>query len=200
MMQLEVFFDYTCPYCYLAFHELKQILPEYPELTIQWRPCEINPQTEPRMSDWDEASLWLIELRPRLKQADLSIHRPFEPGNYTSLAIQGLLFLDGQGADIIRYNEAVYSAVFRDGKDIENIDVLSDCAALAGGDVDAFRQALVSGTYREKQLALNQYAWQENALDSVPSFRLGDARLNAVYGAGVLRQQLTEFFEKHIAR
>ncbi len=192
-MKLEVFFDYTCPYCYLAFHDLKQILPKYPEITIQWRPCEINPQTEPRMSDWDEASPRLIELRPRLKEAGLSIQRPFEPRNYTGMAIQGLLILNDQGADTTRYNDAVFAAVFLNGKDIESIDVLTDCAVLAGGDADAFRHALVSEAYKEKQLALNQYAWQENALDSVPSFRLGDTRLNAEYGIGVLRQQLAEF-------
>lgn len=196
-MKLEIFFDYTCPYCYLALHELNQILPKYPELSIKWCPCEINPQTEPRVSGWNESAKWLLKLMPRLEEAGLSIKRPFEPGNYSYLAIQGLLWLEEQGADIRRYNDAVFAAVFCDSKDIEDIDVLSDCASLAGADVDAFRQSLNLETYKERRLELNKYGWEENALDSVPSFRLNDARLNAVYAVGVLYQEMEDFLEKY---
>lgn len=43
---------------------------------------------------------------------------------------------------------------------------------------------------------LNKYGWENNALEAVPSFKLGDARLDAVPGAGVFRQQLIEFLKK----
>ncbi len=195
-MKLEVFFDYTCPYCYLALRELNQILPDYPELSVKWCPCEINPPSEPRVYGWDKEADWLVELMPRLEKAGLSIKRPFEPGNYSYLAIQGLFCLEEQGADIKRYNDAVYNAVFGESKDIENMNVLSECAIAAGADADAFRRALNSEAYIERRLKLNKYGWEENALDSVPSFRLGDARLNAVYGVGVLRQQIEEFLRK----
>lgn len=198
-MKLEVFFDYTCPYCYLALHELNQLLPSYPELSVTWSPCELNPQPEPRFYDWEESAQWLIELKPRLESAGLTINPPYPTGNYTYLAIQGLLCLEEQGADIRRYNDAVYNAVFRDGKDIENLDVLSDCAAYAGGEVNAFRLALVSETYKERRLALSKYAWEENHLDTVPSYRLGQARLNAVYGVGVLKEQMIEFLDEQKA-
>ncbi|HHV08733.1 MAG TPA: hypothetical protein GXX75_00445 [Clostridiales bacterium] len=63
--------------------------------------------------------------------------------------------------------------------------------------MDAFHQALDSEAYKEKRLKLNKYGWEENALNSVPSFRLGDARLDAVYSVGVLRQQIEEFLKKY---
>ena len=195
-MKLEVFFDYTCPYCYLALHELNQILPDYPGLLVEWCPCELNPPSEPRVFGWDKAADRIAELMPRLEKAGLSIKRPFEAGNYSYLAIQGLFCLEEQGADIKRYNDAVYNAVFCESKDIENMDVLSECAVSAGADADVFRRSLNSETYKERRLKLNKYGWEENALDSVPSFRLGDAWLNAVYGVGVLRQQIEEFLRK----
>ncbi|MGF7145581.1 putative DsbA family dithiol-disulfide isomerase [Anaerotaenia torta] len=196
-MKLEVFFDYTCPYCYLGLHELNQILPDYPNLSVEWCPCEIHPQSEPRVSGWDASGEWFVELKPRLERAGLSIKRPFEPGNYSYLAIQGLFWLEEQGADIKRYNDAVYAAFFCESKDIENIDVLSDCAVSAGADAESFCRALNLEIYKERRLRLNKYGWEENALDSVPSFRLGNARLNAVYSVGVLREQIAEFLEKH---
>lgn len=196
-MKLEIFFDYICPYCYLGLHELNQVLLDYPELPVEWRPCEINPLSEPRVSGWDESADWLKELMPRLENAGLAIKRPFETGNYSYLAIQGLFCIEEQGADIKCYNDAVFAAVFRDSKDIENIDVLSECAGFAGADVNAFRQALDLEIYKERRLELNKYGWEENALDSVPSFRIGNAWLNAVYSVGVLRQQMEEFLEKN---
>lgn len=199
-MQLEVFFDYLCPYCYLALHELKEMVPNYPGLSVVWRPCEIQPQPAPRLPAWEGSPDWLTELTPRMDRAGLPINRPYSSGNYSTRAIQGLLCLEEQGADIMRYNDAVYAAVFSHGRDIENLDVLCDCAAASGGNTAAFRLALVSETYKEKQLELNRYAWKENALDSVPSFRLGDARLNAVYSVGDLKSQLAEFLEKHVTR
>lgn len=200
-MKLEMFFDYLCPYCYLTFHEFKEILPDYPRLSVIWRPCEVRPRPELRATAWEGAPKWLTELKPRIDQAGLlPINRPFSSGNYSDMAIQGLLCLEEQGADIMRYNAAVFAAVFSKGMDIENLEVLCDCAADAGGDIDAFRQAIISETYKKKQLELNQYAWRENALDSVPSFRLGDARLNAVYSVGVLKSQLANFLDRHVSR
>ena len=195
-MQLEVFFDYTCPYCYLGLHELNQILPDYPGLSVKWCPCELHMRPEPVPSHWEDSSEWLSELKGRLENVGLPLNRPFEPGNYSDLAIQGLLGLEEQGADLRRYNDAVYAAVFRERKNIEDIDVLSDCAVLAGGNVPAFRQSLTSAKYSEKRLMLDKYSWEENALEAVPSFRLGDALLNAVPGVGLVRQQVLNFLDK----
>lgn len=194
-MQLEVFFDYTCPYCYLGLHELTQILPGYPDLSVRWCPCELHMRPEPVPSHWEDSSEWLSELKERLENAGLPLNRPLEPGNYTDLAIHGLFSLVEQGADIGQYNEAVYAAVFQDGKNIEDIDVLSDCAALAGGDVPAFRQSLNSAEYSEKRLMLDKYGWKENALEAVPSLRIENAFLNAVPGVGLVRQQMIKFLD-----
>ena len=46
MNQLEVFFDYVCPYCLRGHNYLLEILPEFPGLEIKWRPCEAHPRPE----------------------------------------------------------------------------------------------------------------------------------------------------------
>lgn len=195
MPQLEVFFDYICPYCYLGLHDLKELLPNYPALSIAWRPCEAHPRPEPRFT-WGDALEWEGDLLFRIHQAGIPINQPHSPSRYSDKAIQGLLSLEDQGGNIQRYNEAVYAAVFVHGKNIEDLDVLSECALTAGADPAVFRQVLLSETYKEQQLELNRYAWEENALEAVPSFRVGDFRLNAAPGIGVLRTTLAEFLEK----
>lgn len=47
MTELEVFFDYACPYCMRAYAYLKELVPCRPQLEILWRPCEAHPRPDP---------------------------------------------------------------------------------------------------------------------------------------------------------
>jgi len=46
MRKLEVFFDYTCPFCFKGHGYLMELLQKYPGLEIEWRPCEAHPRPE----------------------------------------------------------------------------------------------------------------------------------------------------------
>ena len=46
MQKLEVYFDYICPYCLRGHEYLLELLPQFPELEIKWRPCEAHPRPE----------------------------------------------------------------------------------------------------------------------------------------------------------
>ncbi len=43
---VEVFFDYTCPYCDCGIRQLLEVLPDYPEVKVEWKPCEAHPRPE----------------------------------------------------------------------------------------------------------------------------------------------------------
>lgn len=43
---LKVYFDYVCPYCYHGVMNLLELLPGYPELSVEWIPCEAHPRPE----------------------------------------------------------------------------------------------------------------------------------------------------------
>ena len=43
---LEVFFDYVCPYCYKAHKFLLELLPLFENVNVVWRPCESHPRPE----------------------------------------------------------------------------------------------------------------------------------------------------------
>ncbi len=46
MNQLEVFFDYACPFCLRGHEYLGDLRPLYPQIEIIWRPCEAHPRPE----------------------------------------------------------------------------------------------------------------------------------------------------------
>ena len=45
-MKLQVFYDYICPFCKKAHPYLQEILADYPDIEIDWRPCEAHPRPE----------------------------------------------------------------------------------------------------------------------------------------------------------
>lgn len=46
MVNIEVFFDYVCPYCYQGHKNLLVLMEKYPQITVTWRPCEAHPRPE----------------------------------------------------------------------------------------------------------------------------------------------------------
>jgi predicted DsbA family dithiol-disulfide isomerase len=46
MNELEVFFDYSCPYCLKGHKNLTELTAEFDGLTVVWRPCEAHPRPE----------------------------------------------------------------------------------------------------------------------------------------------------------
>ena len=44
--KLEIFFDYTCPYCFRAHNNLTELISDYPDADIVWHPCEAHPRPE----------------------------------------------------------------------------------------------------------------------------------------------------------
>lgn len=192
-MNLEVFFDYTCPFCYLGLSEVRTALKKHPDIEVAWRPCEAHPRPEPRQPGWTDRPDFIEALLPRFEAAGLTIRGPYAPGNYNNLVVQGMLYLEAQGIALTRYHDAIYNAVFVQSADVEDLDVLCACAAAAGGDKDGFRKALEDGTYEAAQLDLNRYAWEENALEAVPSLRFGDKRLKAKYLVGLVPAEIEAF-------
>jgi len=43
---MEVFYDFVCPYCLSGHQYLTELLPQYPDIEIVWRPCEAHPRPE----------------------------------------------------------------------------------------------------------------------------------------------------------
>lgn len=44
MPTLEVFYDYTCPFCLRGHELLKEVIPGFPDVEISWKPCELSPR------------------------------------------------------------------------------------------------------------------------------------------------------------
>jgi len=162
MADFELFFDHTCPYCLRAHKYLKDLLPNFPNAVIAWRPVEAHPKVE----------------EPE--------HKPYE-----DLAVQGAFFVREHNPDLeLAYHERVYKAHFDDRKAVDNVAVLKQCAADIGADADAFEAALTGGVYVKALQEANDHAYETQKVWAVPSYVCGDKRLDSKPGVGVTFDQL----------
>lgn len=144
---------------------------------------------------------YLMEILP--KHSDTSVvWRPCEshprPENHpphSDLVLQALLFaLDKGVKDEHEFHRRMFKAVATERQNVENIDtVIGIVGDLA--DAEALRKALTDGEYAEEQSKLNSYAYEENGVWFVPSFRMDGKKLDAAGGIGVTKQQLEDFLK-----
>jgi len=144
------------------------VLPKYPDVEILWKPVEAHPRNE---------------------EPD---HRP-----YVDLIVQGCLYIQETGGDVLAFTNRVYKAHFDEGLNVEEISVLVKCAVESGvADTAAFEDALKNAKYEKAMLDANDYAYEQKGVWAVPTFVCGDIRLDAEGGIGITKKQLDTFFQK----
>ncbi|MDR2751499.1 MAG: hypothetical protein LBC41_12635 [Clostridiales bacterium] len=47
MRKMTIFYDYACPYCLRAHQSLVDQISGFPDIEIDWKPCEAHPEPEP---------------------------------------------------------------------------------------------------------------------------------------------------------
>lgn len=164
MIKIEMFFDYVCPYCYRGHRNLLDLMKEYPQIEIIWRPCEAHPRPEP----------WHI---------------------HSDMAIQGMYYMEELQADLWEYHRLVYEAHFDKGMDISSPEVLGLLASRCKADPADFKACLSNNHYGKRVEEGNRYAWGENHLDAVPSYRSGTRFIGSKDGFLVPKEKLKHFLD-----
>lgn len=194
-MKVDVYFDYACPFCYIGLSELAKIMPEFPQIELVWCPAEAHPRPEPQFHiSNDPIPNWFARLQQHCQDIGIPLNLPYNPMSYSDLAFQGMHFIHQiDGGDVITYHQNVYRAMFVDGKNLEDIDVLCDCAKSVVKDIEAFKMALEQGVYFQTQLDCNRIAWTEHNLTAVPTLICGDKKLESSLKVGLDKDSIRTF-------
>lgn len=151
-LQLDVFSDYVCPWCYLITPSIEKLQTNYP-LEIRWVHFPLHPDTP-------DEGLALTELfrgkdikpvQDMLKQRMVDEGLPYgdRKKTYNSRLAQELgKWADTQpGGDAI--HKAFFQAYFVEDLNIAHIDVLLDIVSSVGLDVETARLVLEQRSFRE---------------------------------------------------
>jgi 2-hydroxychromene-2-carboxylate isomerase len=139
MAEVGFYFDYSCPWTYLAFTRLCETATRTGS-TIVWYPIrgdrvrhDVNPDApesrqdpEPRKARYQVKDLsdWAI-------YCSLTIQIPGAWPPDTEFALSGVVLANDAGLSA-RYSEAIFRAYFAEGHDISQVDVVREIAESVG--------------------------------------------------------------------
>ncbi|GGG21677.1 DsbA family oxidoreductase [Pontibacter amylolyticus] len=187
MLQIKVYSDYVCPYCFFGEQVLEKALEGMEEqVQVEWMPFELRPEPTPTLipkGDYLQTT-WENSVYPMGKQLGIHIVLPnVSPQPYTHLSFEGYQYAKEQGKGEA-YTHRMFTAFFQEEQDIGDVDVLTKLAGEIGLDEREFRQGLESRKYKEAHQRALRHATQELGIKAVPTFIIGNKMVR-----GLLREE-----------
>lgn len=178
-LPLRIFFDFSCPYCYIAWGFVKKLKASIP-IADEWVTWEIHP-------DAPQEGLTIQNIRPgidlterRDKLNALGAPAGLVPGDSefvpnTRWALE-IAELARENHKVHEWIDRVYHASFVEGKNIGERSVLLDIAEQMGLDTYQISQALDAGYYTQLLLEHDQECMIKK-VEWVPTIYKGDEKI-----------------------
>ncbi|MCX4387601.1 DsbA family oxidoreductase [Micromonospora peucetia] len=190
-MEIEIYADVACPWCYIGKRRLEQALKSYDgEVTVHYRPFQLDPSPVPEPRPLVDALAAKFGGPDRVRQMfgqvtevasaaglTLDFDRAVTANTFDAHRLVSWAADRGRAAELV---DALYRAHFTDGVDVGSRDALATLAAEVGLDAAEARSFLDSDE-RVAELSDELAAARQIGVTSVPTFVL--AGKYAVTGA-----------------
>ncbi|MHC2991561.1 2-hydroxychromene-2-carboxylate isomerase [Pontibacter sp. HJ8] len=197
MLQINVYSDYVCPYCFLGEQVLERALEGMEErVQVEWMPFELRPYPTPTLKPEDNylQTTWKESVYPMARQLGIEIHLPkVSPQPYTHLAFEGYQYAKENGVGA-KYTHRMFTAFFQEHQDIGDIDVITRLAEEIGLNEAGFRPALESRQYKEVHQQALRHAYQAG-IQAVPTFIIGNKVVRGLLREEDLRRLIQQELE-----
>ena len=169
VVQLDIWSDYVCPFCYLAEPVIEQVEREFSDLVkVRWRAYELRPDPVPTLDPHGEYlhRVWGQAVYPMAVEREMNLRLPpVQPRS--RLAHEAVAFARLHNKDL-ELHHAIFRSFFEFGEDIGKPDVLTKLAVKLGLEGRAFRKALAEGEFLDEVLA-DETLSQELEIMGVPA-------------------------------
>lgn len=176
-VQIDVWSDYVCPFCYLAEPALAQLAAGGDgAVIIGWRAFELRPEPVPTLDPKGDylREVWADSVYPLAKQRGMKLTLPpVQPRSRLAHEAAAHAAAQGKQAEM---PHAIFRAFFEHGIDIGRVEELTKLAVELGLDAAEMEAALQSGRYRPQVIEDEKLA-QSFGLSGVPAIviRAADA-------------------------
>ncbi|MDA0328309.1 MAG: DsbA family oxidoreductase [Gemmatimonadetes bacterium] len=178
-IRVEVFSDYTCPWCYVGWARLEKALaalPGHVAVEVDWRPFEIHPEVPPEGMPVEDLpyppDVWARmqdALRESAAAEGLDVgKRPKVSNTHRALAA-GAYVQAEEPERFPAFHERLFTGYFAEGQDLGDPSVVSSFAADAGVSVSNMTAALDEGRY-ESALAQTSAEARMMGITGTPTF------------------------------
>jgi len=188
-MNVIVFYDYNCPFCYIASRRLALLSGEF-EFSTQWKGIEIHPEFPPEGAKRGRSVKSLIVKEAMGEAAEkegIEIRSPRFAAN-SRPALEASEFAKTVGRfEVFHY--AVYEAYFMEGLNIGKPDVLLSIGERAGIDRKALADSLERRTMRGAVESNEREAAKYTVL-GVPTIILGSFPVHGCQSLETMRAMI----------
>jgi predicted DsbA family dithiol-disulfide isomerase len=158
-IQIDVWSDYVCPFCYLEAPVLKRLAAEYGDgLTIRWRAFELRPFPVTTLDPNGTylRDIWARAVYPMAKERGMTLRLPpVQPRS--RLAHEAAVFAGTHGLFDAMHSE-LFKAFFEDGNDIGDLCTLLEVGERIGLKPEQLRDALEHEHEKKRVLADEELA------------------------------------------
>jgi predicted DsbA family dithiol-disulfide isomerase len=156
-VRLEVFSDYTCPWCYVGWARLENALQRLPRgvsVAIEWRPFEIHPEVPLEGMPVEDLpytpDVWArMQEALRLSAAEEGLDVGMRPKvSNTHRALAAGAYAQSEEPDVFpAFHERLFKGYFAQGGDLGDPTVVDRLADEAGIDTERMVRALNEGRF-----------------------------------------------------
>ncbi|MGV0868600.1 DsbA family oxidoreductase [Corynebacterium kalidii] len=190
---IDVYLDYVCPFCFLVEPALDELKRDR-DVDVTIRPFELRPDPVPTLRPEDDylPRVWEASVYPMSERVGVPVTLPtVSPQPRTEKAFLVLQLAQEHGR-AEHYTEAVFTAFFREDRDIGDEDTLIDIATSVGLDRAEVVAALDSSDRRARHRADLDHAVTTVGVQAVPAIAVDGVLIPGVPGAARLRKAVDQ--------
>ena len=179
-MQIELYADIVCPWCYIGERRLRRALAQRPDLQVEfhWRPFQLQPGMVPqglpwrefaerKFGGWEQVQAGFARLNEAAAPEGLTFSADAIATAANTRDAHRLVLLAQEEGKAWEMADALFAAYFVAGRNLNDHVQLVEIAVGAGLDAETVRSVLASDWYLEDVDASQQLAG-EYGIQGVP--------------------------------
>ncbi len=198
-LQVDVYSDYCCPFCYIGFKRIENLGKEF-DLEVEWHPFEIHPETPKEgfnLEDLPFPSEYLERVTANVNRlaAEDGLTLKFSkklPNTRLALFIAEFAKKEGK---FDQYHKLIMEKYWEEGVDVGNLSILLDLCESIGLDREKVQEYIKS----DEPLKILRDTTDELGaigINGVPSFKLGGKFIVGAQPYDVFRRVIRSLIEK----
>jgi len=194
-MNVTVYYDYICPFCYLGTKRILGLSKEF-NLTIDWKGIEIHPEFPPqgkKRTKTLKSKSFAETIREMAKEDNIEIKLPGYATN-SRLSLEASEFAKIKGK-FLEFHIGVYEAYFLEGRNIGDIEIVLDIGEKAGLDKSELQECLSKRTMFDK-IEENKKEAEDKLILGVPTFLFGDFPVHGNQSTQTMRHIIKRSLER----
>lgn len=171
-MNVTVYYDYICPFCYLGTKRILELSKEF-NLTVEWKGIEIHPEFPPqgqKRSKTLKSRSFAKTVYSMAKEDNIEIKLPGFATN-SRPALEASEFAKDKGK-FIEFHIAIYEAYFLEGRNIGDTEVVLEIGEKLGLSTSELKENLNNRSMFDK-IERNKKDAKDNLILGVPTFVFG---------------------------